>query len=574
MNEIARQDVIHSVQSILNNLKISKVVYVDDKNVNLPIENVLGVIKIGNMIEEIRAIIPSLSTDDPDIIATQLRQKWDGISYKKKFELHKKIETLLVADKDDETDFEAISVLNDLIPQKALLSLSPEEWTEKTAELLSGYNETLFLFDQQLDKTGASGENGINLIEKLLRIEANCMCGLLTHTITPEQIFSKRFEMAKDINISADRFFIIPKLNLVSDPILFVYYLKYTILARDFTKLKANMLHIISCANKNSEDFIESIDIQDFDHIIFKVPIREGLWEPDMFFRIYNSHQRRKALELAYQDISLKKITNDLRTISNIPAEPISVFFPRKIWELQHDELYETPNYLNINHLPLELGDIFEQKRGGNSKRYILLTQPCDLMIREKGYRTPEVERFPIIEIIPSNEKQEKSQYEEEIPYFDVNQDNKWNIKFKRVRFVRSIILDLCTFNDDGIAKYKLNSTMPEGMRLSMQERYKIKAKIMNKEMQKRKETIEKIKINESVDMDTVNEIRYNIITDKLKDDFISYDLTELENTDTLLYDLKRIGRLDYEKSTDLLMKYASIIERPALDVYYGNKIE
>jgi hypothetical protein len=574
MNEMTRQEVIHSVQSILNSLKIKKIVYVDDRNVKLPIENVLSVIKRGNMIEELKTIIPSLNTDDPDIIEIQLRQQWDNISYKKKFELHKKIETSLLIDREEEADFEAISILNDLIPKKVLVSLLPEEWTEKADDFLSDYSETLFLFDQQLDKTDASRENGVNLIEKLIRAETNCMCGLLTHTIPPEQIFSKRFEMARDINISADRFFVIPKSNLVNDPILFVYYLKYTILARDFAKLKNNMLHIISCANKDSENFIENINIQDFDHIIFKVPIKEGSWEPDMFFRIYNSHQRREFLELAYKDSCLKEIVNNLRTISDIPTNQVSISFPTNIWKLQHDELYESSNYLNRNHLPLELGDIFEHTKEGGNKRYILLTQPCDLMIRKNGSRSPEIERFPIVEIISDSIKQEKSRYEEEMPYFSDNHDVKWNIKFKKVHFVRAIIFDLCTFNDDGVARYKLDSSMPEDLRLSMQKCYKKRSKDINKEIEKRKEVLSKITIEEGVNENISKTIKYNIIADKLKDDFVCYDLDELENNDTLLYNFKRIGRLESAKSADLLMKYASIIERPALDVYYGNKTE
>jgi hypothetical protein len=574
MNEMARQEVIHSVQSILDSLKISKVVYVDDKNVKLPIENVLSVIKRDKIIEEIRTIIPRLETDDPDIIEDQLRQQWDEISYKKKFELYKRIETSLLTDKDEEADFEAISILNDLIPKNVLVPLLPEEWTEKTDELLSDYNKTLFLFDQQLDKADASRENGINLIEKLIKTETNCMCGLLTHTIPPEQIFSKRSEMAREINISADRFFVIPKANLVNDPILFVYYLKYTILARDFAKLKTNMLHIISCANKNSEAFIEDINIQDFDHIIFKVPIKEGSWEPDMFFRIYNSHQRRESLELAYKDSCLKEITNNLRTISDIPTNQVSISFPTNIWKLQHDELYETSNYLNGNHLPLELGDIFEHTKEGGNKRYILLAQPCDLMIRKNGSRSPEIERFPIIEIISDNMKQEKSRYEEEMPYFSDTHDVKWNIKFRKVHFVRAIIFDLCIFNNDGMARYKLNSSMPEGLRLSVQAYYRKKSKDINREIKKRKEILSKIRFEEDINENISKTIKYNILADKLKDDFVCYELDELENNDTLLYSLKRIGRLDSAKSADLLMKYASIIERPALDVYYGDKIE
>lgn len=575
MSELIMQEAMHSVQSILNSLKISKVVYIDDKNTDLSIEDIINAISTGSVpIEKVKIIVPSLETDDIEIISDQLRKKWDNISYKKKFELHRIIETSKLVDKEVEDDFKSISILNDLVPKNILVPLSPEGWNKEKNELLNDCDKTLFLFDQQLDGEDTSKEKGINLLGQIVKEQVNCMCGLLTHTILPDQIIAKRLEMAEDLKISADRFFIIPKLDLIEEPVLFVYYLKYTILARDFDKLKRNMLDIISDANKSSEKFIENIAIQDFDHIIFRVPIREGSWEPDMFFRIYNSHQRREALELAYKDSDLKEIINNLRTISNIPASPASVSFPTNIWKLQRDELYENSNYLNRNHLPLELGDIFEHTKEGSGKRYILLTQPCDLMIRKNGSRSPEIERFPIIEIISDNEKQENSRYEEEMPYFSDDNDVKWNIKFKKVHFVRAIIFDLCTFNDDGIARYKLDSAMPEGLRLSMQEYYKKRSKHINREIEKRKEILCKIRIDNDVNEDISKTIKYNIIADKLKDDFVCYDLDELENNDTLLYSLKRIGRLDSAKSMDLLMKYASIIERPALDVYYGNKIE
>jgi hypothetical protein len=575
MNEIARQDVIHSVQSILNSLKISKVVYVDDRNIDLPVENVINAISTGSVtIDKVKKIVPSLKTDDIDIISDQLRQKWNNISYKKKFELYRIIETSKLIDKETEDDFKSISILNNLVPKNILVPLSPEKWDEEKNKLLDDCDKTLFLFDQQLDGEGTLKEKGINLLGKIIKERVNCMCGLLTHTILPDQISARRLEMAEDLKISADRFFIIPKLDLINEPILFVFYLKYTILARDFDKLKRNMLDIISNANKNSEKFIEDIAIQDFDHIIFKVPIRECSWEPDMFFRIYNSYQRRKSIELAYKDSDLKRIINNLRIISNIPASPTSISFPTNIWELQRDELYENSDYLNRNHLPLELGDIFEHTKEDDSKRYILLTQLCDLMIRKNGSRSPEIERFPIIEIISDNLEQEKSRYEEEMPYFGDNYDVRWNIKFKRVHFVRAIIFDLCTFNDDGVARYKLDSAMPEGLRLSMQEYYKKRSREINNEIEKRKQILSKIKIEEGVNETIFKTIKYNIIADKLKDDFVCYDLDELENNDTLLYRLKRIGRLDSAKSADLLMKYASIIERPALDVYYGNKME
>ena len=55
---------------------------------------------------------------------------------------------------------------------------------------------------------------------------------------------------------------------------------------------------------------------------------------------------------------------------------------------LQRLERYELAEYLNSHYIPIELGDIF-QKMGDSAKRYVLLAQPCDLMVRTDGKRNP-----------------------------------------------------------------------------------------------------------------------------------------------------------------------------------------
>ena len=54
---------------------------------------------------------------------------------------------------------------------------------------------------------------------------------------------------------------------------------------------------------------------------------------------------------------------------------------------LQQLEFYDDGDEVNSLHLPIEFGDIFEDNDGN---RFILVAQPCDLVVRAKGWRRSE----------------------------------------------------------------------------------------------------------------------------------------------------------------------------------------
>ena len=145
--------------------------------------------------------------------------------------------------------------------------------------------------------------------------------------------------------------------------------------------------------------------------------------------KIDQSYQKLIAAKIPEKvALCLEEISAKLRLVSNVPPDSKTFPITPNAWEIQHKELYENPSYINKNHLPIELGDIF--KKG--SKKYILLAQPCDLMIRSNGKREPELIRVPLIEINKDDEdvKQcdtfSRHKYIEELPYFSDSQDGTW----------------------------------------------------------------------------------------------------------------------------------------------------
>ena len=376
---------------------------------------------------------------------------------------------------DNTDDVADVSVLSDLVPSAKLVSLSPEQWETQKGQLLhdSQNHRTLFLFDRDFSGTGGDAEGGIKIIASLLagNDTGSLICGLLTHTVTPETQPEQWVQLSKTHSIPRDRFVVIPKLHLSKAPILFAQTLKFAALSPDFTELKRKTKEIIAAAATVAANRVEDVSIYDLDHIVFQVSADEGLWEPDMLFRLHALFHRLESRRLAHAGGSLETIAAKLRAVSGIPTNCGLFPPPSSAWALQREELYESDDHINKNHLPLELGDIFERVGTGSTKRYILLAQPCDLMVRGDGKRHPEMHRVPLVEVVAA---EEAPRYSEEMPYFSESPAERWFVKLKLVHYVRLCILDLCVFNQDGTAKLSVDGNVPSGIRPAWKARHEI----------------------------------------------------------------------------------------------------
>jgi hypothetical protein len=459
-----------NIQEIFKILHISKVVYVDDDIVDIGVEDIIYATNRNKIMEQ---YFPAIQTGDKEIENNQLREYWEKFDDKIKQEIN----TLVQSDAQNisEVDKKAIPAFSEIIPEGVLFPLSPSRWEEEKDVLLQDRNTTLFLFDQDL-KTGGRGDDGINIIKEISN-NLEIMSGLLTQTVTEENCMYHREQLSKDYGISEDKFFVIPKECVTNNLSLFVYLLKLTILAKNFILFKENANIILKSVNKETSENIENIGVEDFDHIFFKVPGKEGLWEPDMFFRIFSSFQRKKFNRLAYSNIDLQKSISKIGSVNGISTKPVSFLIPSKAWDMQHDEFYDEAEYLNKNHLPIELGDIFEKTIPGSTNKYILLSQPCDLMIRSNtGKRARDPNRFALLRIQRITGEQKKNtkdekMYKKEVMY--LAKEEEWVVSFKDVFWVKDCILDLCMYNDDGVSRYTLNNKLSDNIRPSLEGRYK-----------------------------------------------------------------------------------------------------
>lgn len=558
-----------SIKSIMELLGILRVVSVDDfydKDIN--IEDLVGLVcddKTNAM-----QLIPSLTKDDiqdTDITRSKIITYMEGLDESLQTALKSQFVDLKhsLQGSGGQNDAENMHILGSLISTEKLHTLSLQEWEEQRDSLLleSKSQKTLFLFDQDM----GNQKDGIRLISGLLAGKANqgIICGLLTHTVQPEDLPEAKDILSDENDISKenrDRFMVIPKRHLPGNPILFAQIMKLLALSLDFSNLKKSAKKIYEESLQKASDDIEKISIYDLDHIIFHTTEHEGLWEPDMLFRLFSLFQRLKARELAYETNDLEALTQKLRIVSQIPT-PIKDQFKSNVWELQRNELYDQSVFINKNHLPLELGDIFQKANATPyDKHYILLVQPCDLMVRKDGKRAFDIHHLTLAEIqlIPDatfkgKTKKQQSFYEE-LEYFDVDNKNKWYVRLNNAHHVWACILDLCVFNSDGHARLILDANAPDQLRPSWTKRFLEVKKHLSK-------------IRNRIEKKIVNKNQY---VDFITDSLFKCSYTKTGVTETVEFDCKRVCRLSKERAFGLLMAYTSILGRPGYDKDFGTR--
>lgn len=573
MNEQGSFDVQAAVAKILDALEVARVVVVDDANVEgVELEQVIAHAKTldSDLLLEAFPELGDKVPDDQEVLATQIRNVW--ASFDRSAQVEKGDAVLRAArrsDGDEPDDLGDLAILREFIPSEKLVMLSPAQWHEQQQELISYSisNPTLFLFDQDFSKAGGASGDGIRIIASLLASESNekLICALLTHTVQPDAQFEKWEELSKAHGIPKDRFMVLPKLLLSQSPIQFVQTLKFAALAPNFAELKSKTTDIIAKAASFAAKRVEKVSIYDLDHIVFRAPATEGLWEPEMLFRLHSMFHRVESHRMAHEGGHLEMLAAKLRAVSCIPMNYDSSQAPNSAWELQREELYDF-DYTNKNHLPIDLGDIF-QKVGPSKKRYILLSQPCDLMVRASGRREPESSRLPLVEIAPATRD---DRYAEKMPYFAESPGIEWLVKFKRVSFVQARVLDLCVFNDDGMAKLSIDNSVPAGLRPAWQKRHKLLHDCWEK-------VVNKADSYKSISNDVASK-GGNIVQDAIRmslhDDLFKGEIVEEDGQRSIYYKCKRVGRLSRARAMGLLMSYTATLARPAYDLDFLPRLE
>lgn len=574
------------IEQLFKAANVERVISVDDMYANDVAEAIgMALVLPAEALQKVFADYPAITTlEDPDILSRQIRELWPGLDVDKQDALLNALEKLqegtkanpaptaepaamLATTGNDETieeasseaeiDEQTITILPELLKTYKPLLLSLKAWKEKKDKLFpKTMPRTLILVDENFEKEGGLKNQGIQLIRELLKEErSEVLCALLSHNYTTEDIHQQWNDLCAKENLPKSKFVLIPKSLVHDEPLAFARLVKLAILNGDADTLKAHVSTTIKDAHDRAAQRMGEIDIYDFDQIVFRSSEKEGVWEPDTLLRVFSLFHRDEVRKLAKSDAQVHELAAKIRSVSEVPTHSTSspTF---KTWKVQRIEYYEDDAYLNPHCLPIELGDIFQKENGG--KRYILLGQPCDLMVRSDGTRHHLIKEALLAEITAKVPKDINSHAE--LEYFDADDPKtKYFANFKSACAIKLDVLDFCVFNGEGKAIFVYDKPCPSSVIPAWKERHTAISKFVEKTV-RHFEELRKAKVPETE--------ATRMLTRCSNDNLFSGKINVVEKS--ISYNFRRVGRLRAPRSTALLARYANFIARQAFDHDFG----
>jgi len=353
------------------------------------------------------------------------------------------------------------------------VALSLRQWREQADQLLADEMAatTVFLFDRNFEREQQGSENeGFNLVREVQNKRIG-YCGLISHTVQLGGEYDAWRQLAEEHSLSRDKFVVIAKERLTGespDHYSFLRMLRLVALSGRCANVKAAAWKVFEESVSAAKAAMERLSVLDFDQIVFASSRREGVWEPDTLFRVFGIFMRREARTRLYQDQTVPAAVTEARRVSAIPEEVAAALGnespSREALRIQRFETYELDETLNRFCLPLDLGDVFE--RASNGRRYILLAQPCDLMVRKDGKRSYEDKKFgrtgALVELLVDRTQEEAKESWAELPFYDPDTGAQAYADFAKVHQVRLAVLDLCVLSTDGAAAIEADDGCPD----------------------------------------------------------------------------------------------------------------
>lgn len=582
------------IASIFSQLGISRVICVDDeyakKHKIEPIIALCSAIR-GDQLAGVSFIgeLAEYKEIDTDVFEDSLRTKWDDLKYNEKGQIFDELSNLCgIIDLD-----KSITYLSSILSKHGLKELSLRQWEEDKNNYLNppDKSKTFILFDQDMIDDGGKKDEGILQIQNILG-ENNgdfVFLGILSNTGVVDSEIQLWKSLAEEYVIPDEKFVFISK-DRLSKPIGFARMMKLATIAPECKLLKDQARKIYEQALVSALDEINKIDVYDFEHIVFHHSFDEGIWEPETLFRMFSHYHKKKIMENAKVDLEIEESTNKIRRVSHLlPPDKDTEKPEHRSWEYQHSELYDEEEFINSHHLPLELGDIFEVQVSESSlEKFVLLTQPCDLMVRKTGKRG-STKYFTLAKIEEISEKQidestedieewkaaykhlklesGKNALRHELEYFSRNSDKRAYVCLNRTFIAETAILDFCVFHPLGISKFYTDDLCPMGLIPSWKNLYGVLCKEIKTKLRRC------IKIEE-------------ILNGKVSKPDIKLALKNLLYTGTfpgnfcgviekkgLSYPVKRVGRINKTKAEVIMSQYTNYLARIGFERDVGKDI-
>jgi hypothetical protein len=577
-----------AVNNLLSALKIKRVLYVDNY-FNLPIERLIEAFA-SSLIIDTHTVEDQFPEFDFSISRTdwihEVRLHWEGLKENEQAELFERLNRLPAP--PEPLDTMAANGLRNLVDIEGIdyKQLQPEEWVRDEVALLSDANDNfriLCLFDQEFSvDVGGIESNGVDLLEKTaIRVGAispsysgQILLGVFSHYFKIGGERQRGEEIYREKGLRHDLFLPLAK-ERAREPLSLAKGLQMLVLNQYAGKLKTQVKLVMQAACKEAGKRLDALDVYEFDDVVLSSSLAEGVWEAETMVRLFSMLQAHHGRVAIGRPEVASIFNSNVQTARSLMPRLEETTSREDLLALRQLELYTQGESLNTFHFTLRSGDIF---KASDNKLYLLLAQPCDLMVRSTGYRgntkdgitgtnLRHVDIFEISEVLEG-----KSRNEDGIvilKYFSQNNGKilSGSVNFKNRRSVPVDVLDLAVINTDGNCKFDLSNhtllTCPTQFHPAWVARF---AKLIDtfKELITRLETLQSIADKSGMNATEIDAIQ--LAQKELLNPGSALPITPTLKAGVLDFSLVRQAHYRSPASDHLLASYAHFLSRGAED--------
>lgn len=567
---IAREAILQ----FINKLKIEKIIYVDDKCSINELESSF----VGYLFEAKDKTYPTVFIEGIDwempenVFRSKTREYWASLNEDKKRTEYLRLLTFTNKTEQIENSAAPLDLKNHL--KKKIELLSPTEWNDNRIEILDSIEndkKLLCLFDIDFGDAGLEdGRTGLDFTSELLsdnEYNDKVYCGVFSHLFNVSEEYEKKIQYINSHNLPADKFYTISKKRIQNELYLpgLAEGIRNTLLISKVDSLKTDFKKILKKAYSATISEIDSLPPDSFNHSIFYTSRNEGVWEIMTLLRISKIISDDNALNEITSKTKRRSLNSKLKVIrefEKIKTGEETPFNKSKIIDLRKKEIFFDDPVLNTLNMPLSNGDIFEI----NSKNFILLCQPCNLLMRKNGKRSRDFNKGVLLEIYeqtPEKFKKLDPSNSFHIHWFPIfEEDNLVRfVMFPNFKNVSLIPLDLVVFNSDGVARIDLR--LKQNIETTLQASWEIRYKSILKKFENYNEQIRVFRALKSNNKDKLKDTVY------IQDIFQNFDMNINDscfsrNRKVLQFDIKRILNYREPFSSELLSEFSSYLSRAA----------
>ena len=347
-----------------------------------------------------------------------------------------------------------------------------------------GDAEICYIIDLN-DALGSTHNNrGLDLIRILHQAKSKATAFLLTHFATKNNEAEKELELCDELSTEApgvapvcviakerlestgeasteDRHAVVAEALRIA--------IKRAGLRRNVHEVLLRVQSHIDMAYKAASKGLLTVPPEQLDKYVVGRAHAEGVSELHVVERALTASMSESIRKLFSSDEATRRNELSLRSLHGIPLDANPSTHHEKLELFRRQEVWDPEDLVNKGYSPIACGDVFELTVSNvPPHRFILLVQPCDVMLRSNGKRDVDAGFLIKLKDVPIADDVPKLK-QIRLPFLLAGK--QWACDLRNTTSVRLELLDLVSLRDDGRLEFVDGQTAPNwvlpGLRIS-----------------------------------------------------------------------------------------------------------